>query len=199
MRPSRLVGSAVAVATVASIAVPVTQSPAIAADAPAPAASTQVMTPAQYQALRRQAVAQQRLIRKRKLAIRAQRLRVAIVRYALTKRNHVGQYVAGASSAFRFDCSGFTKHVYQRVAHIYLPHYSGSQLNLGRGMRVGKRSLLPGDLLAWGSNGSQHVSIYIGRGLMIGANNPSRDVVVESINNSYWAPRFAGARRVIVV
>ena len=67
-----------------------------------------------------------------------------------------------------------------------------------RGQRVSKSNLLPGDILAWGSNGSQHVSIYIGKGKMIGANNPSRDVVIEPINNSYWAPRYAGARRLIV-
>lgn len=191
MRYSRLVGASVTAAAVAAVVIPGTASTAGAAPvavgigaavaAPAPA-----LTPAQIKAA--------------KVAARAawaKDMRARIVKFAKSRQGR-GQYVAGAESSWAFDCSGFTKVVYKKVAKINIPHYSGAQLNMRRGQRVSKKNLLPGDILAWGSNGSQHVSIYIGKGKMIGANNPRRDVVIEPINSSYWAPRYAGARRLIV-
>lgn len=200
MRRSRLVSAVVVATAAASIAVPIaTETVAYADAAPSTSATptTRPLTAAELTAKREADRKRARAERLRQRHIAAVKLRRAIVRYALSRRDG-GEYVAGASSAWRFDCSGFVKQVYWKVAHINLPHYSGAQLNLGRGMRVGKRHLEPGDILAWGPNGSQHASLYIGRGRMIGANNPSRDVVIESINSSYWAPRYAGARRVIV-
>lgn len=124
-------------------------------------------------------------------AAKAAATRANLVRYAKTKLHHKGQYVAGASSENRFDCSGYTMHIYKKIAHINLPHFSGAQFHKGK--RISKKQMQPGDLMFWGARGSQHVSMYIGHNKMIGANNPSRDVVVESINTSYWKPRYAGA------
>lgn len=191
MRYSRLVGTSISAAAVVAVVIPGSASMATAAPVvvgigaavPAPAP---VQTPAQIKAA--------------KVAARAawaKDMRARIVKFAKSRQGR-GQYVAGAESSWAFDCSGFTKVVYKKVAKINIPHYSGAQLNMRRGQRVSKRNLLPGDILAWGSNGSQHVSIYIGKGKMIGANNPRRDVVIEPINSSYWAPRYAGARRLIV-
>jgi len=196
MRFSRLMGASVSVVAATAVFVPVsvagtahavpgTIGIGAAVAVPAPVAPAP-LTPAQIKAAK---------IAKR--AAWAKDMRKRIVKFAKSRQGR-GQYVAGAESSWAFDCSGFTKVVYQRVAKINIPHYSGAQLNMRRGQRVSKKNLLPGDILAWGSNGSQHVSIYIGKGKMIGANNPSRDVVVEPINSSYWAPRYAGARRLIV-
>ena len=191
MRKSRLVGAAFSTAPVAAVLVPAGTA-TVANAAPATAgvgaavAVPAPLTPEQAKAAKLEA--------RRVWAID---MRKRIVKYALSRKGR-GQYVAGAESAWRFDCSGFTKQVYRAVAKINIPHYSGAQLNMRRGIRVSKRNLLPGDILAWGSNGSQHVSIYIGKGKMIGANNPSRDVVVEPVNSGYWTPRYAGARRLIV-
>ncbi|MEI6623938.1 MAG: C40 family peptidase [Actinomycetes bacterium] len=124
----------------------------------------------------------------------AEALRAKVVRLALTKKKH-GQYVAGAASNLRFDCSGFTMVVYRQAVGKRLPHYSGAQMQSTQ--RVSRAQLLPGDLLFWGAGGSQHASMYLGRGLMIGANSPSSGVVIESMNSSYWRPRYAGAGRVI--
>ena len=190
MRNSRLVGATISVATVAAIAVPVaSQTAAVAQPTSATvgaAVTAPPLTPEQVRAAKLEA--------RRVWAID---MRKRIVKYAISRKGR-GQYVAGAESAWRFDCSGFTKQVYRAVAHINIPHYSGAQLNMRRGQRVSKKNLLPGDILAWGSNGSQHVSIYIGRGKMIGANNPRRDVVIEPVNSGYWTPRYAGARRLII-
>lgn len=125
---------------------------------------------------------------------KAVQMRAKLVAFA-KKKMRTGQYAYGAYSDNYFDCSGFTKLIYWRVAKIKLPHYSVSQWN--RTKKVSKKNLLPGDLLFWGPGGTQHVSMYIGHGKMIGANNPRRDVVIESINNSYWRPRYAGAGRLI--
>lgn len=190
MRNSRLVGATISVATVAAIAVPVaSQTAAVAQPTSATvgaAVTAPPLTPEQVRAAKLEA--------RRVWAID---MRKRIVKYAISRKGR-GQYVAGAESAWRFDCSGFTKQVYRAVARINIPHYSGAQLNMRRGQRVSKKNLLPGDILAWGSNGSQHVSIYIGRGKMIGANNPRRDVVIEPVNSGYWTPRYAGARRLII-
>ena len=57
--------------------------------------------------------------------------------------------------------------------------------------------LKPGDLLFYGRGGSQHVSMYIGKGQMIHATNPRTDVRIDRVNNGYWRGRFAGAGRII--
>lgn len=128
-------------------------------------------------------------------AARANQLRHAVVKLALSKRR-TGQYVAGASGPNRYDCSGFTKWVYKTAAHKNLTHYSGAQMR--QTVRVRKmKDLLPGDLLFFGPGGSQHVAMYIGRGKMIGASNPSADVRVDSVRAPWWRNIFAGAGRVI--
>lgn len=130
--------------------------------------------------------------------LRQRELQRRVVTLAKQKKRQGGQYVAGASRNLAFDCSGFTKVVYNQAVGVYLPHYSGAQMSMKRGKRVSKRNLRPGDLLFWGRNGSQHVSMYIGKGKMIGANNPRSDIKVESINAPWWRSKYAGARRVIL-
>jgi len=188
MRKNRLVGAGIAVVATAAIAAPVATTSAVnAVTTPAAAASATVSA---------QAKVEQRAAKDQTRELRAKATRKSLVEYA-KKRLNGGQYVAGASSPWRFDCSGFTKIIYKQAAGINIPHYSGAQLRMKKGKRVSKNNLKKGDLLLWGSGGSQHVSMYIGRGRMIGANNPSRDVVIESINSSYWKPRYAGARRLV--
>ncbi len=195
MRNTRLLGASVAVVAVAAVAAPVATTSVAHA---APAAATQsVATAASTTVDKAARKAAKKAEKARVRHLQAKKTRTKVVKFA-KKRLRGGQYVAGASSPWRFDCSGFTKITYKKAAGINIPHYSGAQLNMKRGQRVSKNNLKKGDLLLWGSNGSQHASIYIGKGRMIGANNPSRDVVIESINSGYWAPRYAGARRLIM-
>ena len=111
--------------------------------------------------------------------------------------NQLGkQYVAGAAGPNRFDCSGFTlAHVYKRRPAKYLPHYSGAQMNRTR--RVGVKWLKPGDLLFYGRGGSQHVSMYIGKGKMIHATNRAPTCVLTGSTTATGADVFAGAGRII--
>lgn len=124
---------------------------------------------------------------------RSNRMRQSLVRVALNKRG--AQYVSGRSGPWSFDCSGFTQYVYRKATGKYLPHYSGAQMS--RAKRVSIRHLRPGDLLFYGSRGSQHVSMYIGKGRMIHATNPRTDVRVDRVRTGYWMSHFAGAGRIL--
>lgn len=160
--------------------------PAEAAPAPAPAPTQHVLTPAQKRA---QAVRDKRAAARD----RANRARASLVRVALNQKGD--RYVAGASGPNAFDCSGFTMWVYRKATGKSLPHYSGAQMH--RAKRVGRKHLKPGDLLFFGPGGSQHVSMYIGKGKMIHATNPRSGVRVDSINMGYYRARYAGAGRII--
>nr|WP_308188530.1 NlpC/P60 family protein [Nocardia spumae] len=72
-----------------------------------------------------------------------------------------------------FDCSGLMIYAFAGVG-ISLPHYSGYQYTMGTRVDVDERER--GDMLFWGSNGSEHVALYLGDGKMIEAPE-SGDVV----------------------
>lgn len=64
-----------------------------------------------------------------------------------------------------FDCSGLVLHAAYRASggRIRLPHYSGSQINAGRGIAWADKQ--PGDLIFFsypGTSGPHHVAIYVG-------------------------------------
>ena len=90
-------------------------------------------------------------------------------------------------------CMGFVRWSYS--PYKSLPNYSGAMWN--RGKRVGRKHLKPGDILLYGPRGSQHASIYIGRGKQIGANNSRVGVQIDKINSPWWRSSYAGARRVL--
>jgi cell wall-associated NlpC family hydrolase len=50
---------------------------------------------------------------------------------------------------------------------IELPHYSGSQYNMGR--KIPLAEMRRGDVMFYGPGGSQHVTIYLGNGQMLEA------------------------------
>lgn len=171
---------AVAVAIPAFPAAPATAAAtAAAAHSPAAAAVEQgVVITAKTRAERRQ-------IRRN--------LRRSVVGVALSRQG--AQYVWGGSGPEEFDCSGLVMWAYQQIG-LVLPHYSGAQMELARPVPP-ERKLRRGDLLFYGPGGSQHVAIYIGKGMQVGANNPRTGIVVEPMSSSYWAERYVGAGRVI--
>ena len=158
-----------------------------------PVVTTTQTAPAKPTLTKKQRKAMKLREKRKRQKQRANRARASLVRVGL---NQLGeQYVAGAAGPNRFDCSGFTQYVYKKATGKYLPHYSGAQMNKAR--RVGRKHLKPGDLLFYGRGGSQHVSMYIGKGKMIHATNPRSGVRVDSINMGYYRARFAGAGRII--
>jgi cell wall-associated NlpC family hydrolase len=178
-----------AAATV-GMALALTPLPALADEVVAPAPTSTVTAPKKHA---KQTKAQKKRAKRAAAAERADRKRSSLVRVALNQRGE--RYIAGRSGPGAFDCSGFTKYVYKKATGKNLPHYSGAQMN--RSKRVNKKNLKPGDLLFYGGGGSQHVSMYIGKGKMIHATNPRSGVRVDSINMGYYKARFAGAGRLV--
>jgi cell wall-associated NlpC family hydrolase len=100
------------------------------------------------------------------------------------------RYVYGGSSPRSgFDCSGFVRYVY---AHFGVPLAHSSYAQFGRGRRIGRHSLRPGDLVFF--DGLGHVGIYVGNGHFIHAPHAGTRVRIETLAGWYGS-RFDGARR----
>ena len=97
----------------------------------------------------------------------------------------------GTSPGSGFDCSGFTRYVYEHFG-VELPHYSGAQYLLGRG--VARGDLVPGDLVFFDDVG--HVGLYLGGGMFIHAPHTGTSVSVDSLSG-WYADNYDGARRVL--
>jgi cell wall-associated NlpC family hydrolase len=95
----------------------------------------------------------------------------------------------GSSPRGGFDCSGFVAYVYRHFG-VTLPHYTYSQY--GRGRRVSRHRLEPGDLVFF--NGLSHVGLYVGRGRFIHAPHTGTRVRVDLLRRG---GSFAGARRLV--
>jgi cell wall-associated NlpC family hydrolase len=98
-------------------------------------------------------------------------------------------YQWGGASRSGVDCSGLVMLAYD-AAGIYLPHYSGAQY--ADTMRVPLVNIQPGDLLFYGSNGDEHVAMYVGGGMMVEAEMTGTQVHVVPVRLGYG---FAGLGR----
>jgi peptidoglycan DL-endopeptidase RipA len=84
-----------------------------------------------------------------------------------------------------FDCSGLVLYSFAGVG-IRLPHYSGSQYNLGR--KIPSSQMRRGDVIFYGPGGSQHVTIYLGDGQMLEAPDVGLKVRVAPVRTSGMTP-----------
>jgi cell wall-associated NlpC family hydrolase len=100
-------------------------------------------------------------------------------------------YVWGGSSPGGFDCSGLVMFVYSQVG-VSLPHHAADQYNYG--VPVSRDQLQPGDLVFF--DGLGHVGIYIGNGQFIHAPHTGDVVKISSMNDSWYAATYVGARRI---
>ena len=96
-------------------------------------------------------------------------------------------YVYGATGPNSYDCSGLVLAAYARIG-IKLPHSTYSQIKYGRA--VSQSQLVPGDLVF--SNGTGHVSIYIGGGQVVHASTPSTGVKISKIYDFEAGRRLVG-------
>jgi cell wall-associated NlpC family hydrolase len=97
-------------------------------------------------------------------------------------------YEYGADGPDSFDCSGLTQYAW-KAGGKSLPHSSKAQYS--GTTRVPTDSLLPGDLLFYGSP-IHHVGIYVGNGQMVEASQTGTPVRYASI----WRRDLVGAGRV---
>ncbi|KYG30604.1 peptidoglycan-binding protein [Alkalihalobacillus trypoxylicola] len=100
-------------------------------------------------------------------------------------------YVWGGTSTAGFDCSGFIQYVFKQQG-INLPRTVATQWNAGTS--VSKPSV--GDIVFFQtiSDGPSHNGIYIGNNQFIHSGS-STGVTITSMDNSYWKPRYLGAKR----
>lgn len=100
-------------------------------------------------------------------------------------------YVWGGTSPAGFDCSGFVNFVFAQKG-IKLPRTAAEIYKVG----IPVTDLQPGDLVFYSTYaaGASHVGIYLGNNQFISATSSS-GVKVVPLSNSYWAPRYVGAKR----
>ncbi|HEV7204338.1 MAG TPA: C40 family peptidase [Jatrophihabitans sp.] len=107
------------------------------------------------------------------------------VQYAL---DQVGKpYVFGSAGPDSFDCSGLTMMAWQQGG-VSLPHSAADQYNYGT--HVSRDQLRPGDLVFF-YQPIEHVTIYIGDGMMVSAPTEGENVSVVPL--SAFNSDYAGA------
>lgn len=103
----------------------------------------------------------------------------------------------GTSEETGFDCSGFTRHVFENSVGLLLPRRSSEQAQAPGLLSIHQDDLKPGDLVFFNTMRSafSHVGIYVGEGKFIHAPRTGSTVRVEDMRQDYWTRRFDGARR----
>ncbi|CAM4102704.1 C40 family peptidase [Saccharibacillus endophyticus] len=105
-------------------------------------------------------------------------------------------YLWAGTSAYGFDCSGFTGAIYAYYG-ILLPRDASEQALAGKA--VTKADLQPGDLMFFAHNNGKgkvhHVAMYIGDGKMMHSPKAGKTVEIIPISAAGYANEFAGARR----
>ncbi|UII55692.1 NlpC/P60 family protein [Cytobacillus spongiae] len=96
-----------------------------------------------------------------------------------------------------FDCSGYTYYIFNKIG-IDLPRSSSDQYTVGNAVKA--EDLAIGDLVffekTYNKAGITHVGMYIGDNNFISATS-SKGIKVDSLDSSYWGPKYVGAKRVL--
>jgi cell wall-associated NlpC family hydrolase len=103
----------------------------------------------------------------------------------------------GNSAETGFDCSGFTRKVFETSLGLVLPRRADEQAAAPGLVKVKREELKPGDLVFFNTmrRTFSHVGIYIGDNRFIHAPSRGKDVRTDDLGFAYWAKRFTGARR----
>ena len=84
-----------------------------------------------------------------------------------------------------FDCSGLMRYAFAGVG-VLIPRFSGDQYNAGR--HIPPNEARRGDLIFYGPNGSQHVTMYLGNGQMLEASGSAGKVTVSPVRKPGMTP-----------
>ena len=103
----------------------------------------------------------------------------------------------GNTAESGFDCSGFTRHVFENSVGLVLPRRASEQAQSPALVAVQRDELKPGDLVFFNTlrRTFSHVGIYIGDGKFIHSPRAGGKVRVEDMRMAYWQSRYDGARR----
>jgi cell wall-associated NlpC family hydrolase len=145
-------------------------------------------TPAQLDATITSAVTTQVIFRAPRKRIADFAMRLRDVRYVR----------GGHDPKTGFDCSGFTHYVYNQTYGLNLPYDAPSQFRDGKS--IPRERMRTGDLVFFQvGKRITHVGIYLDDGHFIHSPSPGKRVRVDSLDSTYWAKRFAGAKRPEVI
>lgn len=100
------------------------------------------------------------------------------------------KYVWGAAGPTTFDCSGLVQYTLKHAYGISYPHYSGSQYGMTE--HISKARARMGDLVFWGSGGSDHVGIYASGNKYFSAESPAQGIHMNTLSSvvGKGAPMF---------
>jgi cell wall-associated NlpC family hydrolase len=117
----------------------------------------------------------------------------------LSAMNFLGvPYRRGGDTAEQgFDCSGFTRYVFENSLGLVLPRRADQQAQNAGLLNIRREELKPGDLVFFNTmrRAFSHVGIYVGEGKFIHAPRSGAEVRIEDMRQAYWSKRFNGARR----
>ena len=103
----------------------------------------------------------------------------------------------GASIDTGFDCSGFTRHVFEMSLGLVLPRRVDDQATAPGLVTVRREDLRPGDLVFFNTlrRTFSHVGIYVGDNRFIHSPRSGRSIRTEDMSFAYWtsaSPALAG-------
>jgi cell wall-associated NlpC family hydrolase len=128
-----------------------------------------------------------------------QQMRDRATELVMASMNFLGvRYVRGGNDAEQgFDCSGFTRYVFEHSLGLVLPRRADEQARQAGLLDVARSELKPGDLVFFNTmrRAFSHVGIYVGEGKFIHAPRHGAEVRIEDMRQAYWSKRFNGARR----
>ncbi|OBJ53683.1 NlpC/P60 family peptidoglycan endopeptidase RipB [Mycobacterium sp. 1423905.2] len=84
-----------------------------------------------------------------------------------------------------FDCSGLMRYSFAGVG-VLIPRFSGDQYNAGK--HIPPDQARRGDLIFYGPNGSQHVTMYLGNGQMLEASGSAGKVTISPVRKAGMTP-----------
>ncbi len=180
----------------ACLALPVHAEPAAA---PAPAADPVLQLLQDKGLLAAPARQAQQVVAQIEASPLVQQMRDRATELVMASMNFLGvRYVRGGGDAEQgFDCSGFTRYVFEHSLGLVLPRRADEQARQAGLLNVAKNELKPGDLVFFNTmrRAFSHVGIYIGEGKFIHAPRSGAEVRIEDMRQAYWTQRFNGARR----